>query len=121
MWGWFRVAAIALVASAAQAAPSLRPEVALAQAERVADWQLAHLTDLTQIRRVVGDTPDPRGWQQGAFYVALTALAERSRAPRYREAVVAHGRAMGWRLGDRPFHADDHLVGSSYIWAVRHG
>jgi unsaturated rhamnogalacturonyl hydrolase len=121
MWRWFGLAALALVATAARAEPSLRPEVAIVQAERVADWQLAHLTDLSQIRRVVGDTRDERGWQQGTFYVALTALADRSRTPRYRDAVVAHGRAMGWRLGDRPFHADDHLVGSSYIWAARHG
>jgi rhamnogalacturonyl hydrolase YesR len=98
-----------------------QPGFVLAQAERVADWQLAHLTDLAHIPKVVRDTRDPRGWQQATFYVALTMLAARSASPRFRDAVLAHGRAAGWHLGDRPYHADDHLVGSSYVWAANHG
>src|SRR6185369_17314974 len=121
MWGWVGLGAFALIATAAHAEPSLRRATVIAQAERVADWQLAHLTDLSRIRKVAPDTRDPRGWQQGSFYVALTTLADRSGAPRYRDAVLAHGRSTGWRLGDRPYHADDHLVGSAYLWAARHG
>jgi rhamnogalacturonyl hydrolase YesR len=115
--------AFALVFATAQAqTPALlRPAFALSQAERVADWQLAHLTDLSDIRKVVRDTRDPRGWQLGTFYVALTMLADRSASVRFREAILAHGRDTGWRLGERPYHADDHLVGSSYLWSARHG
>lgn len=120
-----RLAALApaLVACAAPAPGpnTLQPGFALAQAERVADWQLAHRSDLAHIRKVVRDTRDPRGWQQATFYVALTMLADRSAEPRFRDAVLAHGRAAGFCLGDRPYHADDHLVGSSYVWAADHG
>lgn len=120
-----RLAALApaLVACAAPApAPAtLQPGFALAQAERAADWQLAHRSDLAHIRKVVRDTRDPRGWQQATFYVALTLLADRSAEPRFRDAVLAHGRTAGFRLGDRPYHADDHLVGSAYVWAMNHG
>lgn len=120
-----RLAALApaLVACAAPAPgpATLQPAFVLAQAERVADWQLAHTTDLAHIRKVVRDTRDPRGWQQATFYVALTLLADRSAMPRYQDAVLAHGRAAGFCLGDRPYHADDHLVGSAYVWAANHG
>jgi len=115
------IAALAMVASSSHAQPALQPAVVLSRAESAADWQLAHLTDLSQIRKVARDTRDTRGWQQATFYVALTMLADRSRKRRYRGAVLDLGRSTGWRLGDRPFHADDHLVGSSYIWAARNG
>ncbi|WP_298191255.1 glycoside hydrolase family 88 protein [Novosphingobium sp.] len=115
------IAALAMVASSSHAEPALQRAVVLAQAEKAADWQLSHLTDLSGIRKVARDTRDVRGWQQATFYVALTQLADRSSKPRYRDAVLELGRATGWRLGDRPFHADDHLVGSPFIWAARNG
>lgn len=115
------LAMLAAIVSPARAEPSLQRRDVLAQAERAADWQLAHLADLSRIRRVARDTGDARGWQQATFYVALTLLADRSPARRYRDALLDLGRSNGWRLGDRPFHADDHLVGSAYIWAARHG
>ena len=94
---------------------------ALAVMERVADWQLAHLEPVPSITVAREETRDPRSWQQGAFYVGLTALAERSRSPRFRDAVLAHGRSVDWRLGERRYHADDHVVGQSYLWATGRG
>ena len=58
--------------------------------EKVADWQLAHLEPVASIRVAREETRSPRSWQQGAFYAGLTALAERSEAPRFRDAVIAH-------------------------------
>jgi rhamnogalacturonyl hydrolase YesR len=122
MWGWIRLAAVVLfVAGPAYAEPSLRRDEVIAQAERVADWQIAHLTDVSRVRKPDGGQGDRRGWLQGSFYLALTTLAERSRSPRYRELVLEHGRAEGWRPGDRPYHADDLVVGASYLWAAAHG
>jgi rhamnogalacturonyl hydrolase YesR len=122
MWGWVRLAAVALiVAGAAHAEPSVRRADAVTLAERVADWQLAHRLDVAQIRRPDAGQADSRGWVQGSFFLALAALAERSHAPRYRDAVLENGRANGWRLGDQVFNADDQLVGASYLWADRHG
>jgi unsaturated rhamnogalacturonyl hydrolase len=89
--------------------------------EKVADWQLAHLEPVASIRVAREETRSPRSWQQGAFYAGLTALAERSQSPRFQDAVFAHGRSTGWQLGDRRYHADDHVIGQSYLWAATHG
>ena len=89
--------------------------------ERVADWQLAHLEPIESIKVAREETRSPRSWQQGAFYVGLTALAGRSGSPRFREAVLRHGRATSWQLGERKYHADDHVIAQSYLWAAAHG
>ena len=89
--------------------------------ERAADWQLAHLEPVASIKVMRDETSSPRSWQQGAFYVGLTALAERSKSDRFREAVLSHGRSTKWQLGDRRYHADDHVIGQSYLWAAAHG
>ena len=94
---------------------------ALALMEKVADWQLAHLEPVASIKVMREETRSPRSWQQGAFYAGLTALAERSKSTRFRDAVLAHGRSTGWQLGDRRYHADDHVIGQSYLWAAAHG
>lgn len=104
------------------AAASLPSRAAVtASIERVADWQLTHLDDLSYMPMVGPSAKDPRDWQQATFWVGLTRVADRSRSPRYRDAILAKGRELGWRLGDRLYHADDHLIGAAWIWAARHG
>lgn len=93
----------------------------LALMERAADWQLAHLEPASTIKVMREETRSPRSWQQGAFYVGLTALAERSKSARFREAILSHGRSQKWRLGERTYHADDQVIGQSYLWASTHG
>lgn len=94
---------------------------AIATTERVADWQLGHLDDLSYIPLARPSTKNPRDWQQAAFWAGLTHLADRSASPRFREAIFAKGRETGWRLGDRLYHADDHLIGAVWLWAYRKG
>jgi rhamnogalacturonyl hydrolase YesR len=103
------------LAQQSRAAESLAPASVLALAERVADWQLAHMSGQS------GESGDPRGWEQGAFWVGMTRFADAAGLPRYREAILAQGRANSWRLGDRLYHADDQAIGQSYLWAARHG
>jgi unsaturated rhamnogalacturonyl hydrolase len=104
------------------AAPALpaRAQV-LAAIERVADWQLTHLDDISYMPMARASAKNPRDWQQAAFWVALTAVADRSPSPRYRQAIFAKGEETGWQLGNRTYHADDHLIGAAWIWAARHG
>jgi xylan 1,4-beta-xylosidase len=109
----------ALVGIAATA--SADPARTLELMEKVADWQLAHLEPVASIKVMREETRSPRSWQQGAFYAGLTELAERSESARFRDAVVAHGRSNRWQLGDRRYHADDHVIGQSYLWAAAHG
>lgn len=108
-------------ADAAEALHNRDAERTLALMEKVADWQLAHLEPVASIKVAREETRSPRSWQQGAFYAGLTALAERSESPRFRDAVLAHGRSTDWQLGDRRYHADDHVIGQSYLWAAAHG
>ena len=64
---------------------------------------------------------NPRSWQQGAFWVGMTRLADVSGEKRFREAILAMGRAKQWKPGPRLYHADDHVIAQSYLWAARHG
>jgi len=97
------------------------PAAVLATMEKAADWQLAHLEPVESIKNAREETRSSRSWQQAAFYAGLTALADRSKSRRFREAVMAQGRSAQWQLGDRKYHADDHAIGQSYLWASTHG
>lgn len=107
--------AIALIAPA----PLPAPAAILHTTERVADWQLAHLGTIAHMPAATPSALNPRDWQQATFWVGMTALADRN--VRYRKPILAVGAAQHWRLGDRPFHADDQLIGAAWLWAARHG
>ena len=79
---------------------------------RVFDWQVAHPWSS---QHPVTDKDGNRGWVQGAF---LTGVMEASRATgdaAYRNYAQATADANGWQLGPRPRHADDHIVGQTYL------
>lgn len=116
------LAPIFLAAAATSAQPALpRPADVLAATRRVADWQLAHLDTFDHIPAARRSVRNPRDWQQATFWVALTELADRSRQPVYTRALLDLGEREQWRLGDRPFHADDQLIAQAWLWAARHG
>ncbi|HUO97162.1 MAG TPA: glycoside hydrolase family 88 protein [Rhizomicrobium sp.] len=103
-----------LIAAPAIAAPE--PHQILTLAQHVADWQLAHPN--AQDSRF--ETNDPRGWVQGAFYAGLTALANVSPDPNYAQIIMQQGARENWQLGSREFHADDQVIGQTWIWAYEH-
>jgi len=86
------------------AAPSPGPAEILAVMERAADWQLANPSK-----------HKPTDWTQGAMYAGMMALDQISSSPRFREAMVRMGEANQWQLGPRKYHADDHIVGQTYV------
>jgi rhamnogalacturonyl hydrolase YesR len=111
---------LALASIAADAGSPARQE-ALALAARAADWQLAHMDKAPGITSFGEETYQPRSWQKGAFWVGMTRLADVSGEKRFAEAILANGRATQWQPGPRTYHADDHVIGQSYLWAARHG
>ena len=118
------LAALLLVMAAPALAQDLKvPKrfVTLDKMKVMADWQLAHLDDLSYIPALRSDTSEPRDWQQATFWVALAKLAERSQSTRFGEALLAKGRVLGWKMGERQYHADDHLIGAAWLWAARNG
>ncbi|MFG6439637.1 glycoside hydrolase family 88/105 protein [Roseateles sp. LKC17W] len=110
-----------LADDAATAAPVARRADVLALMERVADYQItAMAAGLNPVKS--GEAyPNPRGWVQGALFVGLTELAERSANPRYTQLILQRGQANQWKLGTRKYFADDQVIGQSYLWAARHG
>jgi rhamnogalacturonyl hydrolase YesR len=111
--------ALSAVAGAADAQTSRKG--VLKVASRVADWQLARLGGTQGVTKFAEETANPRSWQQGAFWVGMTRLAEVSGEKRFARAILEMGAANQWTPGKRVLHADDHVIAQSYLWAARHG
>ena len=113
------------------AVPDASGAAVLAAAERMAKRQLAHMPTpmvlppgIDPARAALArasDAANPWSWHQATFWLGMTELADASSAAWAREAVLDHGQASRWQLGPRPDHADDQLIGSTYLWAARHG
>jgi rhamnogalacturonyl hydrolase YesR len=118
------VFALALVASAATMAAEAdvtSRKAVLGIGTRVADWQLARMGATQGVTRHAEETANPRSWQQGAFWVGMTRFADVTGEKRFADAILAMGKANQWTPGKRVFHADDHVIAQSYLWAARHG
>jgi rhamnogalacturonyl hydrolase YesR len=107
------LAGLLLLASSVTASADSPKEI-LGLMERVADWELAHPDSASQPRNSP-QASAPLGWIVGAFYTGLTSLADRD--PKYADAIYSLGEQQGWKLGPRPFHADDYEVAQHWIWA----
>jgi len=94
---------ITLTASLSSA---VKPYAVLTAMQRVGDWELAHPV-----------TNRPTGWVQAVGDVGLMALAGISGDPKYRNAMLAKGKASDWDLAayrGRRYHADDQCEGQ--VW-----
>lgn len=112
----FVAAAMVFIAAAAHPAELPPPGLILADIERVADWQLAHLSTLDYVGPSREESENPTGWVQGVLYLGLTKLADRSEEPSYADAVLQHNKMAGWSLSGPVAHADFQLIGQSYFW-----
>lgn len=72
--------------------------------------------EATNITKIEMCDKDTKGWETGAFFVGLEALAKVSNDKKYIEALKLIGEANDWKLGDRIYHADDHCVGQMYLY-----
>lgn len=104
----------------ASQAPLGRAEV-MALAEKVADYQLATMAGGEIPQNAALGSGDMKGWVQGALFVGLTDLADHSDKPHFKQVILSRGVANKWELGRRLYHADDHVIGQSYLWAFRNG
>lgn len=105
----------------AEAAVPYRTDDVMALAERVANYQIANMAGGAIPAKASPDTPNKTGWVQGALFVGLIEMAEHSKNPIYRQTILARGAANKWQLGPTTYHADDHVIGQSYLWASRNG
>ena len=94
---------------------------AIETATRLAEWQLARMNDPELVSRVTFETANPRAWEQAAFWIGMTRLADAGAPPKIGQAIMKMGRANEWEPGERPYHADDHAITQAYLWAAEHG
>ena len=71
----------------------------LGEAERLAKWQMDHMPASSQGKAHIEGPGDPKSWQQATFLLGMTALADPSRTPWARQAILAHVRDTQWELG----------------------
>ena len=116
----FQVQAATAVPSAAAPVPWARAEV-LALAEKAADYQIKALAQGIKPSPVMKTMPAADGWEQGAFFVGLAALADRSPNPEWGEALQQRGKDNAYAFGARTYDADDQTIGTAYFWDYRHG
>lgn len=91
---------------------------------RVADYHIAQLAGGSAYPKTRTATQwplDPKGWEQGVFLLGLSEFSDATKSPRFKEMLIQRGIANQWKLGDRLYHADDHMVGQMYFWARRNG
>ena len=91
------------------------PAVVDAIGDKVAEWQIANLDDLSYIRNYRRSIADRRGWVHGALYVGMMNWAALPGNEEHFEPLRAISEENEWRLGDRLFHGDDHIVGQLYL------
>jgi rhamnogalacturonyl hydrolase YesR len=54
-------------------------------------------------------------WQAGTYYTGVFAAYLATREAGFREAAVRWGEAAGWKVGPRPFYADDLCIGQTML------
>lgn len=107
---------LSVAALLAAGASAETPAQTVALMSKVADWQLAHL-DTTHVSTGPNDQASQLGWVYGAYYIGMTTFADHTSDAKYANAVLEQGRRQNWSLEARPFHADDYVIGQTWVWA----
>lgn len=90
-------------------------------ANAVADWQIEHMEEFEPfVPSFQERSLEKRGWIQGAFLKGLADWAVKTDNQAYLEFLKNYGAAQDYQLGDRDYHADDHVVGQYYLRLYDH-
>ncbi len=111
----FIVHGIALMTIVSQA-QDIKPAEVKHVMQRVADWQIAHYSDLYSDRK---EPHHPLDWTNGALYVGMVKWAAMADDDTYYQWLKDLGEKYDWQLHRRKYHADDHTVGQMYIELYR--
>ncbi len=80
-----------------------RPDIAKAM-RKVGDWQLQRAQPLFN-----------QTWEFGALYAGFMAVPKEVAGSRYQDAMLGMGQKFNWQLGPRLEHADDQVIGQTYL------
>jgi rhamnogalacturonyl hydrolase YesR len=93
-------------------------------ARKVADWQIATFEDMADYRAVPGavaasgkelEKYHDLTWHCGALYAGMYEWSRISGDSKYTDWLRMIGERNAWKLHERPYHADDHCVGQTYL------
>lgn len=82
----------------------------VAVCDAVADWQIAHQS---QVRH------HPLDWTNGALYRGMMEWAKMTGEPKYYDFLIDIGKKQDWAMHRRTHHADDICVGQTFIELYR--
>ena len=87
-------------------------------ADRAARWQMDQFGNLDYIPETHrAKSENPKFWIQAAFYVGLTKWTETSGNKDFLALIEKMAKEQNYALDlDRPYHADDHAIGQTYLW-----
>ena len=89
------------------------PASVLPLAQRVIDWQWAHLPPAKKHH--------PRNWVVSPFYLGVLAVDRVSPDHHNRERMLEHAeKVLTWQPHERIYHADDHCVIQAYLELYQH-
>ena len=91
-------------------------ESVLASMEKVANWQIPRIDSLSYLDFKRGESLEDGRWVQGAFYIGLTQIAERSSNPFYTKWISFKNSELDYKLGLLPYFGDDQLIAQTYNW-----
>ncbi|HEU5350292.1 MAG TPA: glycoside hydrolase family 88 protein [Terracidiphilus sp.] len=92
----------------AHLSPSLRPQAVRTAMRKVADWQLARVQNQWS-----------QGWTYATLYIGMLSASQTLHDQRYSDFVRREDQHYNWTLGPRKIHADDQIIGQSYLWFYR--
>jgi len=84
---------------------AIAPAALMRAMTAVADWQLANPAKWAT-----------NSWQYAAFWVGMTDLAPLADDGKYYDAIRKNGETNEWKPAERPGHADDQAITSSYFY-----
>lgn len=101
----------------------ISPESVRALTKKVADWQIETFEDQGKYRALPRKPPEwmhrhryhDLEWQNGALYVGMNQWRKVADDPKYTQWLRAIGERNQWKLHQRPYHADDQVVGQIYL------
>lgn len=112
-----------LTVQCAVAAPDISAQEVKSTIKKVADWQINTFEKMGYYRALPQklkpwQNRDKYGdleWQCGALYVGMYQWSQVSGDSKYEEWLKKIGDRNGWKLNQRPYHADDQVVGQLYL------
>ncbi|WP_111979803.1 glycoside hydrolase family 88/105 protein [Algibacillus agarilyticus] len=87
-------------------------------ATRTAQWQIEQLGNLSYIPESHrAKSENAKFWIQAVFYIGLTKWVETSKDQNFLEFMAKIAKNENYELLlERPYHADDHTIGQTYLW-----